>query len=84
MAITYNAGTDTITVTAEFYYGRNTTWGVTSVVVMNAKAANTNNFQRVDIMSGWRDYIPFDKRRFKVQKTGTNGACDVISRIVRL
>lgn len=75
---------DTMTVTAQFKYGPRTTWGVQSQTVLNAVACNTNNFKRIDIQSGWRDHLPFDKVRFQFQKSGTNGACTVIARLVRL
>jgi len=75
---------DTITVVAQFKYGNRTPWGLTTQTVMSAKAANTDQFQRIDIQSGWRDYLPFEKIRFTLTKSGTNGACTAIGRIVRL
>jgi len=75
---------DTITVVVEFYYGKGMTWGTKTITLLNAVAANTNQYVRIDIQSGWRDYLPFNKIRFKITKTGTNGTCTIKSRIQRV
>jgi len=75
---------DTIVVKVEFNYGARTTWGVKSITVLDGVAANTNQYERLDILSGWRDYIPFEKMRFSITKTGANGACPIIARLTRM
>ena len=75
---------DTITVLIEFYYGDKLTWGTKTITLLNAVAANTNQFVRIDIQNSWRDYIPFSKVRFKITKTGANAACTILSRITRI
>ena len=78
------SASDTVTVTVEFYYGSRTTWGVKSITVISSVAANTNQFERLDILSGWRDYIPFEKMRFNITKTGANAALPIIARLTRM
>ena len=75
---------DTVVVAVEFYYGARTTWGVKSLTVIDGVNANTNQFERLDILSGWRDYIPFEKMRFNITKTGANAALPIIARLTRM
>ena len=78
------SASDTVTVTVQFNYGARTTWGVKSLTVIDGVNANTNQFERLDILSGWRDYIPFEKMRFVITKTGANAALPIIARLTRM
>ena len=78
---------DTITVVLEYKYGDDLDWttSATTVTLHSAVAGNVGfKFIRLDIEEGWRDNLPFEKLRFKITKTGTNGACVITSRIVRV
>ena len=75
---------DTITVILEYFYGKSLTWATNTLTIFNGVNANTNQYKRLDIMANWRDYLPFQKIRFKITKTGTNAACVITSRIIRV
>ena len=85
LAIEFNGNaSDTIVVIVEFLYGERLTWGAKSMTLLNGVAGNTNQFVRLDIQSTWRDYLPFQKMRFKITKTGTNAAGPILARFTRI
>jgi hypothetical protein len=75
---------DTLAVTIQFHYGGSTSWGTSDITLVAAQACNTNAYYRIDIQSTFRNYMPFYKMRIKYQKTGTNAALTVKSRITRV
>ena len=75
---------DTLAITVEFSYGGTSAWTTKTISLDTDLACNTSSFFRVDITSNFRDCLPFTKLRIKYQKTGTNAALNIKSRIIRV
>jgi hypothetical protein len=72
---------DALTITAQFNYSTST-WTTKTIALSSGHAGNASALYRLDINSSWRTVIPFSKMRFTFQKSGTNAACTVTSRLV--
>ena len=75
---------DTLAVTVQFNYGGTSSWTTSSIDLVTDLACNTSAYYRLDIQTNFRNYIPFAKMRIKYQKTGTNAALNIKSRITRV